>query len=67
MGWCGPQRSGKLDRQNEETTEMREVGRGSMRLSLGSILSLIPQGQLKGSWQAFLSMSEVGVGQENQR
>lgn len=46
---------------------MREEGRGSMRLSLGSILSLIPYGQLKGSWQAFLSISEVGVGQENQR
>lgn len=26
-----------------------------------------PQGQLKGSWQAFLSLSEVGVGQKNQR
>lgn len=29
--------------------------------------SQFPQGKRKRSWQVFLSLSEVGVGQENQR
>lgn len=39
MARCGPQRPGKLDRQNEEAADMGEEGRGSVRQSLGSIIN----------------------------
>lgn len=48
MGWCGPQRSGKLDGQNEESAEMGEAGRGSLGLSLGSIINPISPGAAEG-------------------